>query len=308
MKIVKPATATFWLGIAWIALVAPVIAASDDVHLAYVASYRGWLSMGLRLDITSVALTLPALTHVTPSPEVALLAFTTEPFRKVEPVLPMRFCYRSEFIPDRFITQAVDWWSRMGSKASRGRLEFDRQSHRVLRRHVERKLTGQGATQYAVEQRLNASAWASAADPDLSEAAFPAGAPPMDRLALLQWLRHQSLAMGTILEVPVSDGHHLLGFHIEVEGEEPLQWQGHAQASWRIRLQPQFNDASDNRPTWVWLSEDAQRLPLLFRSERIFGHFEVRLEAVTPTMPTCAVPEAAALALPNAPVATTSSP
>jgi len=285
----------FWLTLAPIPAVAD---SSGGERLAYVASYRGLLSVGLGLDIAAVTLTLPPLADTGPEPTEALLAFTTQGFRKVETILPMRFCYRSRLIPPTLATQEANWWSRIGSKLSRGRLDFDVPHRRVLRRHVERKLTAQGASRYTLEQRLSASSWANAPDPDRSELALPAQVPAMDRLAMLQWLRHQPLAPGMVLDPVVSDGHRLLGFHIEVEDEDSTEWNGRSQPSLRIRLQPKFSDDTDDRPTWLWLGRDAQRLPLLFRSSRAFGHFEVRLESTQVSAPSCAIPEASELVLP----------
>jgi len=286
----------------WLIL-APAPAAADPgggERLAYVASYRGLLSVGLGLDIAAVTLTLPPLAGIGPEAAEALLSFTTQGFRKVEMILPMQFCYRSRLVLPTPATQEADWWSRIGSKVSRGRLDFDVQHRRVLRRHVERKLTARGTSSYALEQRLSSASWASAPDPDRSEAALPPQAPPMDRLALLQWLRRQPLVPGMVLDPAVSDGHRLLGFHIEVEGEDSTLWGGRSVPSLRIRLQPRFSDDTDNRPTWLWLGRDARRLPLLFRSSRVFGHFEVRLEAAAAQAQPqpCAIPEAAELALP----------
>jgi hypothetical protein len=210
----------------------------------------------------------------------------------------MRFCYRSRFATPAPTTQEADWWSRIGSKVSRGRLDFDMAHRRVLRRHVERKLTDSHISTYGLEQRLNASPWASAPDPDRSEMTLPPHAPPMDQLAMLQWLRRQPLAPGQTLDLVVSDGHHLRGFHIEVEGEDSTLWDDRSVPSLRIRLQPRFNDDTDNRPTWLWLSLDARRLPLLLRSSRILGYFEVRLTSTAAQPQPCAIPAAAKLELP----------
>lgn len=276
-------------------------ASGNDEQLSYVASYRGLLSAGLRVDIAAVGLTLPSLAGVDQEqPGEAMLTFTTKGFRKVEMLLPMRFCYRSRLALTRFATQEVDWWSRIGSKISRGRLDFAAQRQRVIRRHVERKLTTQGASDYALERRLSASSWANDPDPDYSEAAFPfRQSPPMDQLTMVQWLRHQPLTPGMVLDPAVSDGHQLRGFHIEVKGEDTTPWDDRLVPSLRIRLQPRFGDATNKPPTWLWLSRDARRLPLLFRSSRLFGSFEVRLVSAAGRPQLCSIPETTELELPK---------
>jgi hypothetical protein len=102
-----------------------------------------------------------------------------------------------------------------------------------------------------------------------------------------------------VFDLPVSDGHKLLGFHIEIESKESIEWNGSMVPSLRIRLRPKFQDDSDDSPTWMWLTQDAQRLPLLFRSAQALGTFEVRLVNADAPVPICIIPEAAALELPT---------
>jgi hypothetical protein len=49
----------------------------------------------------------------------------------------------------------------------------------------------------------------------------------------------------------------------------------------------------------MWLTQNVQRLPLLFSSARAYGTFAVRLVTAAALAPICTIPEAAALELPK---------
>ena len=222
-----------------------------------------------------------------------MLTLSTQNFSKVEMVVPVRFCYRNQFTAAAFATQNAEWWSQIGNAASKGRLDFEAQNRRVIFRQVARKLISR-PNKELLAQRMNAAIWANAPDPDRYQLVFPdTNAPLMDRLTMLQWLRHQFLATGMQFDPIANDGHKVLGFHIAVEGEELITWDGRELSSMRIRLQPKTTGTEDASPTWLWLSQDGRRLPLLFRSNRAFGAFEVRLVSIsTRTAPECTIPDA----------------
>lgn len=260
---------------------------------SFSASYQGLLSAGLPLDIAEIR-----LQSSPPSPGAARearISLSSVGFGATELIMPLRYCYRSRMSADTGITLDTDWWSRIGNKASRGRLLFDRDQRRVLRLHTERKLQEE-----AYDDELAQSTLPSPAklDHDLDTLPFPAGVLPMDRLAMLLWLREQDLRPGQVLEPPISDGRKLQGFRIRVEAEETLDWHGEIRDSLRIRLEPLEKDGKTADPTWLWLSRDTQRLPLKFSSKRAFGRFEMRLQPSPAGAPQCHIPEAMDLALP----------
>jgi hypothetical protein len=277
-------------------------APSMPEHLAYVVSYQGLLSAGIRLQIAAahLQLTTPRPDGEPPLPR-ALLAVSTRGYDAAELLMPIRYCYRARLKDPEGATIESEWRSRVGAKASWGRLHIDRDNRRVLRLHVERKLASGGSGGGSDVPGLARAAGADEQDRDRDEATFLGGAAPMDQLGLVYWLRRQSLATGDVLEPAVSDGRHLQGYRVTVEGEEDLAWDdGQTLPSYRLRLEPRVDDDREARPMWLWLSRDARRLPLLLKGYRGLGSFEARLVAAAPAeVPDCAVPETAGLVLPD---------
>ena len=214
--------------------------------------------------------------------------------------MPTRFCYRSHLDGGGVATREADWWSRIGSKATRGHLNFDRTTRRVLRLHAERRLEeGQGMEW--IEDHISQSSGQSASmiDSERNEAPFPTGLGPLDRIGMMLWLRRQQLAPGLVLQPAVSNGKQLVGYRLEVEGVEEIEWNGERRSSFLIRMEPPVNNDTDTSPTWLWLSRDEARMPLLLRSSRAFGSFEARLLPQTKeSSSSCDIPETADLTLP----------
>ncbi len=156
----------------------------------------------------------------------------------------------------------------------------------------------EGAVSAVEEPTKTSSRAASAPKQEREEAAFPPEVVPMDRLAMVWWLRQQPLKPGAVLRPAVTDGSRLFGYHIEVEGVEAVKWKGGTRSSYRLRLEPLVNDGSEVHFSRLWLSRDRERLPLLFRGSRGFGSFEVRLlpdDSVD--IPGCEIPEGVGLVL-----------
>jgi hypothetical protein len=224
----------------------------------------------------------------------------TRSYDAAEFFMPVRFCYSNRSDRSLTTTLAADWWSRIGSKAHRGRLIFDHHRQRIVRLHAERKLgTTPDATAVPIQESERTAT--VALDQERDEVVFPTGIGPMDRLTMILWLRRQHLAPGRAFDLGVSSGEgKLQGFHAEVEAEEDVDWQSRLVPSYRIRLEPKTADPSQATPIRVWIGRDAPRLPLLFRGSKGIGTFEIRLaEAGAGTATECAIPEAVGLALPT---------
>lgn len=264
-------------------------------HLSYVASYQGLLSAGFRLDIAGVHLDLSANSE---SAELqARMAISTRGYDGADALFPVNFCYHSRVDGKRGATLESNWWSRIGSKATRGRLSFDQDSRTVQRLHAERKLEDGGSAAYELIQAARRDEQPNL---DRDQVPFPPGVGPMDRLAMLLWLRRQSLQQGEVFEPAVSNGRKLSGYRIEVEGREQIELNGAKHPSLRIRFDAKDASKPDAEPTYMWISDDPQRLPLRFRSSRGFGSFELRLLSASSDAPEqCHVVEAADLSLPS---------
>ncbi len=269
--------------------------AGERRQLTFVVSYQGLFTAGLEVDIGRIDLQLEATDS---RQQEVLMRASTRDFDTAELIMPVRFCYRSRQDSVNGGTRQADWWSRIGGKASRGRLLVDRERQRVLRLHSERKLE-----QTHDEDDGILPAWAAPAtiDQDRDEAPFPAAGVPLDRLGMIQHLRRRPLAVGEHLKLPATNGRQLVGYRIEVEAEEEVLWNQRPLKALRLRLQPLEQGDSKDRPSWLWLSTDEQRLPLRMRSTHPHGSFEMRLaNDGYDSGVQCPVPEAVELELPAA--------
>ncbi|KOR27994.1 hypothetical protein TI04_12045 [Achromatium sp. WMS2] len=185
---------------------------------------------------------------------------------------------------------------------AKGSIYFDHQQRLVTFRNVERKLATTVATPES--DHLTKQIWASPIDPDYFVVNIP---PPiaqpqpvptqsiMDRMTMLQWLRSHPLTPGTNIELSVTDGHKLLGFSVTAEALATITWNQQQTVSTRLRLQPKVTANGDTNPVWIWISNDSQRLPLMFRTRRALGTFETRLVSVGTAQFECVIPEAISL-------------
>lgn len=271
------------------------VAANSDLW-EYIASYQGLFSLGVPLDIAKVTVILPSLSNQGTEAVAGVINLTTADFAKVEMLLPTRFCYRTKFTLQSCATDSAAWWSAIGKEVSIGQVDFNHSSRQVLFRHVARKLTNWQPPEALLTRQVSKSTWATTADPDRHVLQFAdTSGSLMDRLSMLQWLRKQDITLAQKFDLIVSDGNKLLGFKVVVEAKEQLWWQGHEVESWRMLLQPQVRANEDASPTWMWLSADARRLPLLFRSSRAFGAVEVRLQGWSSTTKSWSVADTLAI-------------
>jgi hypothetical protein len=279
---------------AWLALNGAAAAAAER-QLGFVVSYQGLFTAGMEVDIGRVALQLEAADEQ--RRDVLMLA-STRGFEAAELILPVRFCYRSRQPPDDGGILQADWWSRVGGKAARGRLLVDHPRRRILRLHSERRMQ-QKATRD--DDWLPPRTNRASLDQDRDEAPYPDFGAPLDRLGMIRRLRELPLSIGQRMRLPVTNGRHLLGYDIEVVTKETLQWNGGTVPVLHLRLQPLEQGKSGDRPVDLWLSDDARRLPLRFRSDHPHGSFEMRLAPDgVDTGVSCPVPEAVNLELPEA--------
>jgi hypothetical protein len=265
-------------------------------HLSFRIHYQGLLSAGAQVDIAVGRLNLP------PDGDAMGATLSTEGFDLAEFLLPIRLCYVSRLDDEGIGTRVADWWSRIGAKASRGQMDFDPQRRLVTRRHAERKLKQAAASAdplNGLRRDIQLGDLAIISDQDLDQQPFPEGANPMDRLAMLQWLRRQTLGPGTVLHPPASDGRHVIGYTVVAEAEETLDWNGAPVPTWRLRLTPEVDDDGDTPSALLWLSRDAQRLPVKMRAARALGRFEaIMLPQSDAGEGQCHVPETEGLELP----------
>ncbi len=269
------------------------LAGNAQQRLSFVASYQGLLTAGANLQIANLELSIKQEADGSESVEVTL---STREHEAAEFFLPVRFCYRNQLLPETGSTLRARWWSRIGNKAHKGELVFDEQRRQVIRRYVKAE---QGDSENHAEDWSRPVATREnerAIKYELDKQAFPKNGWPMDQLSMIRWLSGQNFKPGQEILLPTKNGETLDGFRVLAEAFEDIDWHGRSVPSIRLRLEPQVNkDGKHREPTWLWLSRD-RGLPLRFRSDRAFGHFQLQLlpkprsEAMN-----CRIPEALAL-------------
>lgn len=122
----------------------------------------------------------------------------------------------------------------------------------------------------------------------------------LDRLSLLQSLRRHIPPAGQVVDLPVVDGRKAYRYEVRLDGIESLSLAGKLWDTWRLRVegyertaQGGFSDQPEHAPIFVWISRDAQRLPLQFRVDHAVGDFTVAwVPGTLPVDIATAVPQA----------------
>lgn len=102
----------------------------------------------------------------------------------------------------------------------------------------------------------------------------------LDRLTLLQALRHGTPEAGSVLTLPVTDGETLFRYEVRQVAREVLDIGGRGHAAWKLRVEgykhlPDGSEEADHAPIYLWISDDERRLPLRFRMDHAVGDFTV---------------------------------
>lgn len=104
----------------------------------------------------------------------------------------------------------------------------------------------------------------------------------LDRLTLLQDLRRDLPSVGQVRELAVTDGPKRYRYTARLDGTDILTMAGQHRPTWRLRVDGyeiqadgRASSEPDHPPIYVWISRDAQRLPLQFRIDHSVGDFTV---------------------------------
>lgn len=251
-------------------------AASEPMGLRFVASYQGLLSAGATLDIATLTLEVKPLDPDGSRLEAALTS-STAGHSTAETLFPGRFCAWTTLDGDIASTLDARWRGHVNGRLSQGTLTFDALTRQVLRRQLERQDSLDAASQDSWPGR-NSAAPGDWDEEERTTTPFPPGeVTAMDRVTMLLWLRRQTLIQGLELQPAVLNGRHLIGYRIQVEGQDDLPWRDGTRNTWRLRLDPLVNDDSKTYPVWLWIGQDDDRLPLRMRGSGALGTFELRL-------------------------------
>lgn len=264
-----------------------------DESMRYLVSYRGIFSGMAWIDIADAELHARRLGDAIEGLRELELRVSSEPHGFVESVYPFRYRARSLFRPDDLGTLAFERFKQT-KKRRHDLFWLDRDQGRVVRFRPD----GKNPQQAGLPDDLSALI-----DPDRVMRCEGMGAtlgttPVFDRLSLLHRIRGLDLDQAEHL-VSVTDGKRRLTYRITREKTESVEAAGRVWPAWKLKVvQVDAADGSDDelpsdhpaeqagqvrgrahRPVFLWLSRDADRLPLLFENRHAIGRFTVRLMA-----------------------------
>ncbi|HYQ73395.1 MAG TPA: DUF3108 domain-containing protein [Gammaproteobacteria bacterium] len=106
----------------------------------------------------------------------------------------------------------------------------------------------------------------------------------VDKMALLQRVRGETLSVGTQLEIPVFDGKRQYLYKVSVVGSDTLTLLNRNWDALKIRFDgyriKHGKSKQDHDTVWVWLANSAQRTPLRFEHRAAIGQFVIELQAL----------------------------
>ena len=112
-----------------------------------------------------------------------------------------------------------------------------------------------------------------------------------DALSALYYLRTQPLEPGNSLQLPVHSGGRNYGLQVDVLARERIQTPFGERVAFKVEPHQGYEGVFDQRGRlFVWIGDDAGRLPLLMRSELPIGAIVARLVEYEWTAPGAADP------------------
>lgn len=104
-----------------------------------------------------------------------------------------------------------------------------------------------------------------------------------DRLGMLQLIRGTALQDQMEYRLPVTSGREPMEYRVKVEGTERLQIDGRSVPAWKLRfegygLKSRGGEQMAHRPVFIWLSQDARRIPLRADARHAVGLFRLELK------------------------------
>jgi hypothetical protein len=255
-----------WLLAACLLVSQPAIGDGAGREYDYQVSYRGTFSLGQELPIADLLLTGAAATAGAEFAETRL-EVSSEAYPVVEALYPIRYRFRSWGNP--LSGELVGFESFEQTNRERHRLYLRSDSHRGVQSFDVTKGDGAG-----VLAQLTAG----------TRPAMAAGAGALyDRLGLLERVRSRDLRAGEEFRLPVTNGRDRFNYRVKVEGEQMLTLDGRSLPSWKLRFDgyevgDDGREEVAHRPVFIWLSRDAERIPLRADARHAVGRFRIELK------------------------------
>ncbi|MCF6280780.1 MAG: DUF3108 domain-containing protein [Candidatus Polarisedimenticolaceae bacterium] len=251
-------------------------------RLEYTVSYQGILSAWQPFNIAKAVLEIdPQLQQINDERLLSAHLFvTTKRYSTAERFYPIRYTFRSWFEPAARYTRMVDELRREEG-FSQSLLWFD-QAEKVVQRYKRSnsRISKTEVLPTFLRQRY------------VTEMALPSGFRKkkevelklgmLDHLSLLYRMRMVALEPGTVIDLPASDGKDLIGYRVEVLGEELLSRGAEHRMTMKVKFEPQDRHEGGLDAIYVWYAMDRMRTPIRVYSSRLFGNIEFSLDGKQP--------------------------
>ena len=244
---------------------ASVVQAADPVEkLQYLATYKGIFTLSETINICDVSLL--NRTHEPEGYQETQMNVSSEKYGFVESMFPIRYRFTSWLEPSRKQTWVYEVFERTGDKDAK---------HHFVRLDQEGK-DFKKADVKAAEQALLDTLSAGDFDPP-DKTGYPI---QYDRLGLLHALRGMSLQAGQEILLSVTNGKEPLRYRVRVEADKTLELNGQQWPALKLRFESFKLDDIDlkeatHRSIYIWLSNDADKIPLLAEMRHRFGLFRI---------------------------------
>lgn len=274
----------------WLPFVALLIVTSSATgqglqpgeRLEYTISYHGILSAWSQKDIAKAILEIDPQVHQINGESLlsARLFITTEAYKKAEQIYPLRYTFRSWFEPSGRYSLLIDE-TKEGAENTQQLLWFDQDKQTVRRykrsdkRIAETEVLPEFLHAQYAKKKGEPSGFRSKGNSTLQQGM-------LDHLSLLYRLRLMALQPGKVVILPASDGKDLIGYRVEMLGEERLQRASESRMTMKMKFQPQDRYEGNLGAIYVWYTLDEGHIPIRFYSGRTFGSIEITLDGTHP--------------------------
>ena len=244
---------------------ASVVQAADPVEkLQYLATYKGIFTLSETINICDVSLL--NRTHEPKGYQETQMNVSSEKYGFVESMFPIRYRFTSWLEPSRKQTWVYEVFERTGDKDAK---------HHFVRLDQEGKDFKKSDVKAAEQALLDGLAAGDFDPPD--KTGYPI---QYDRLGLLHALRGMSLQAGQEILLSVTNGKEPLRYRVRVEADKTLELNGQQWPALKLRFESFKLDDIDlkeatHRSIYIWLSNDADKIPLLAEMRHRFGLFRI---------------------------------
>ena len=241
-----------------------VHAAEPVEKLNYLATYKGIFTLSETINICDVSLI--QRTHEPKGYQETQMNVSSENYSFVESLFPIRYRFTSWLEPSRQQTWVYEVFERTGDKDAK---------HHLVRLDQKGKDFKKSDVKAAEQALLDGLAAGDFDQPDKTDYSIQ-----YDRLGLLHALRGMQLQAGQEVRLSVTNGKEPLRYRVKVEADKTLELNGQQWPALKLRFESFKPDDAElkeatHRPIYIWLSNDADKIPLLAEMRHRFGLFRI---------------------------------